>query len=542
MKKRSRLALAVLASATVLATACGDDTKDQPHTGGARGGTGGKSTGGHAGTSAGSPGGSSTAGSGLAGTAGTGGAAGTVSGGAGLAGTISGGAGTSGAPNGGMAGGGMAGGGGVSATGGNVNLGGEGGELDGGGGEAGGNEPPALVGRHHLYVGCADGAGTLQSYLVDGSTVSPITTVLAGGAISNSQLNGDGDRMYVAHTITGGETRITTYTRDTTSGALSVLGTPVNVPYTAGAGGMGGASGAGGRGGRGGRGGASGASGAGGAGGASGAANTAPGPQTLVLDAGEDYLAVPNYFAGNVYVYDVIANGSLGALVSSDAGGTNAHDVVFSNDNTFMLVPYLGSNLIKVYDFNDNTGVIGLQSQASLPEDMSGPRHIALHPNGTWLYSINETAGGATSERGSLDLFDFDPASGALSPVRTYGVPLPSGYSGLKNGAEIVIDPSGSFLYVSMRLDNVATGSVVAYRIGTNGALTLIEQYSSRGVTPRQFSLSSDGKLLVVGNQNSDNIVLFAVNTTTGKLTYVTQRDVCDSPRFARFAEIAVAP
>ena len=54
MKKRSRLALAVLASATVLATACGDDTKDQPHTGGARGGTGGKSTGGHAGTSAGS--------------------------------------------------------------------------------------------------------------------------------------------------------------------------------------------------------------------------------------------------------------------------------------------------------------------------------------------------------------------------------------------------------------------------------------------------------------------------------------------------------
>ena len=88
-----------------------------------------------------------------------------------------------------------------------------------------------------------------------------------------------------------------------------------------------------------------------------------------------------------------------------------------------------------------------------------------------------------------------------------------------------------------MRLDSVALGSVVAYSIdATTGALTLIEQESSRGVTPRQFSLSKDGQLLVVGNQTSNTIAVFRLDPTTGSLTFVSTRDVCASPRFARMA------
>ena len=88
-----------------------------------------------------------------------------------------------------------------------------------------------------------------------------------------------------------------------------------------------------------------------------------------------------------------------------------------------------------------------------------------------------------------------------------------------------------------MRLDSVAQGSVVAYSINTTtGALTLIEQESSRGVTPRQFSLSKDGQLLVVGNQTSNTIAVFRVDAATGGLTFVNTQNVCTSPRFARMA------
>ena len=96
------------------------------------------------------------------------------------------------------------------------------------------------------------------------------------------------------------------------------------------------------------------------------------------------------------------------------------------------------------------------------------PRHIALHPNGTWLYSINEIAGGA------------------------------SGYTGLKSGSEIDIAPAGDLLFVSMRLDNAAEGSLVSYMVNP----------TRRG--------HRDG---------------------AGELArFVGDRDVCDSPRFARVA------
>jgi 6-phosphogluconolactonase len=88
-----------------------------------------------------------------------------------------------------------------------------------------------------------------------------------------------------------------------------------------------------------------------------------------------------------------------------------------------------------------------------------------------------------------------------------------------------------------MRLDSVAQGSIVAYGIdATTGALTVIEQDSSRGITPRQFSLSEDGQVLVVGNQTSNTIAWFRVDPASGALTFVNTRDVCASPRFARMA------
>jgi 6-phosphogluconolactonase (cycloisomerase 2 family) len=64
-----------------------------------------------------------------------------------------------------------------------------------------------------------------------------------------------------------------------------------------------------------------------------------------------------------------------------------------------------------------------------------------------WLYSINETAG-------TIDLFTVNQTNGVLTPVQTFTVPLPSGYTGtLKNGSEIDVAPAGDLLFVSMRLD-----------------------------------------------------------------------------------------
>ncbi len=518
----------LLVGGGLASVACGDDDggSDPVSTGGKGGGggiagsggvrTGGAGSGAQGGAKTGGTGGVAPTG-GSAPTGGTNGGGGTTTGGGDSGGTTGGtvptagaaGSGAGEAGSGGEAGGGAgeAGGGGAAGSGG---AGGSGGldEEGGSGGEAG----EAALSPQHLYVGCADASGSLQAYLFNGTSLSPLGTTLTTGAISNATFNDDQDLMYVAHTVTNGETKITTYTRNTASGALTPLGTPADVPSVA-------------------------PSEEGGAGGAP-AGGTQPGPQTLTLDNGEDFLAVPNYSSNNVYVYEVLGNGSVGEIVSDDSDGEKAHHAIFSSNNNFMLVPYLGSDQITVYAFDEETGEIAFQTDEQMAEDDSGPRHLALHPNGTWLYAIHETAGGASSEAGLLDAFTFNQSTGAITFQDSYEVPLPDGYSGLKNGSEIAFSPSGDFLYVSMRLDNAAEGSIVVFEVNTGGTLSFVQEVSSRGVTPRHFSLSRDGQLLVVGNQNSDTVALFRVDTSSGELTFLDDRDVCDSPRFALFADI----
>ena len=407
----------------------------------------------------------------------------------------------------------------------------DGGRIDGAIDTSGIDGPVAAT--MHLYVGCADSTGTIQTYGLDGLTgaLSPLASFTAGGAISNAEFNDSENHFYVAHMI-GSEAKVSTFTRNPTSGALTLVGSPVAVPYSPPGSGVDGGAVDGGA--------VDGGSSVIDAGAIdAGAPPTNAGPQTLTFDRGRKFVAVPNYYSGYVYIYDVASDESIRSLVAWHTAGINAHHAVFTLNNKYMLVPYLGSNLIQVYGFNATTGAITAAASTILPNANSGPRHIALHSNGKWLYSINETAGGASSTAGTIDFFTVDQTAGTVTSTATFNVPLPTGYTGLKNGSEIEIAPSGSLLFVSMRLDNTAQGSLVSYRIdATTGALTLIEQDGSHGVTPRQFSLSKDGTLLVTGNQNSNTIAVFKVDATAGAMTFVGDRAVCTSPRFARMATI----
>jgi 6-phosphogluconolactonase (cycloisomerase 2 family) len=494
--------LSVLFSTALLVFAgCGDE-------GNGGGGTGGRATGG-AGGMGGTVGKGGTTGAG--GTTGRGGAAG-------------------GAGGVGGAGGRRTGTGGSAVTDGGLDVpfatGGTGGSIDGGIDSPldldGGldtspiDTPPAAP--LHVYVGCADSTGTIQIYSLNNATatLSPVSTFLASGPLSNAEWNDAQDRLYIAY-ANGLDAKLATLSRNASNGALTVVGSPVAVPYSPPGGGVDGGI-------------------DGGVDGGTPAPTTNAGPQTLTFDGTRKFLAVPNYFSGYIYLYRMANDGTVGALVSWHTAGKNAHHAVFTLNNDFMVVPYLGSDLIEVYQFDSTTGAITASGGAALAAN-TGPRHVALHANGKWLYSINEVAGGSGSASGTIDFLTVDQDAGTVSAVTTFEVPLPTGYIGVKKGSEIEISPAGDLLFVSMRLDGVAMGSLVSYRIDQDtGELTLIEQESSHGATPRQFTLSEDGKLLLVGNQDSDSIAVFRVDPATGDMTFVDDRDVCDSPRFVKLA------
>ena len=238
-------------------------------------------------------------------------------------------------------------------------------------------------------------------------------------------------------------------------------------------------------------------------------------PTHLAVDPSGKTLVVVNFGTGTVTALPIQPDGRLGesSFVDQHSGpsvhrepGPHAHGVVFSPDNRFAFVADVGVDRVYSYRVNVPTGEILANDPPLVQvEPGLGPRHLAIHPNGGFLYANNES-------QPSVSVFQVD--GGMLTEIQTLSS-LPADYSG-GSTAEIQIDAEGRFLYVSNRgHDSIAVFAVDA----ASGTLTPVEHVSTQGRTPRNFSLDLTGSYLFAANQNSHTIVLFRVDKETGRLT-----------------------
>jgi 6-phosphogluconolactonase len=77
------------------------------------------------------------------------------------------------------------------------------------------------------------------------------------------------------------------------------------------------------------------------------------------------------------------------------------------------------------------------------------------------------------------------------------------------------VHPSGKFLYGSNRGDD----SIVIYSLDAGGRMTLLGHQKTGGRTPRHFSLDPSGAWLLVADQDSNDLTVFAVDAQAGTLT-----------------------
>jgi 6-phosphogluconolactonase len=244
------------------------------------------------------------------------------------------------------------------------------------------------------------------------------------------------------------------------------------------------------------------------------------GPCHLALDRTGRYLAVANYGGGNFALFPVGADGRLRPATTVVAGDGSepgspkpavrlGHMVGFDAHNRFLVAADKGLDRVLVYRFDASKGVLtpNQPPSAALPPG-SGPRHFAFHPNGRWLFTISELAATITT-------FAWDQASGRLSAsgsVSTRPSDVTTGST-----AEIAVHPSGRFVYGSNR----GHDSIAVFTVGRAGALTLVEYESTRGQTPRNFSLDPTGRWLIVANQQSGTLAVFSIAQNTGALSPV---------------------
>ncbi len=182
------------------------------------------------------------------------------------------------------------------------------------------------------------------------------------------------------------------------------------------------------------------------------------------------------------------------------------HFASFSPGNRFAYINDLGGDSIHIYKPDPATAAMtpaGIYHGAP----GSGARTLHFHPNGHTAYCMNELAS-------TVDVLEWHKADGSLTLVTRIDL-LPADYHGPTRGCDTVITRDGRFVYFANRDDNFLYSFRADFH---SGALTPIARSSCGGKTPRNFTLDPTERWMLVANQDSNWISIFARDPATGKL------------------------
>jgi 6-phosphogluconolactonase len=239
------------------------------------------------------------------------------------------------------------------------------------------------------------------------------------------------------------------------------------------------------------------------------------GPCHLVVDPAGRNVLVANYGGGTVAVLPVGTDGRLGPASSvraHEGSGPNAqrqerphaHGIYLDAAARFALSPDLGADRVFVYRFDAQDGTLEPHGETPL-DPGSGPRHLAFHPTGRYVYVINELLS-------TLSAFSWDPERGVLAPIHTVST-LPPGFSGTSFTAEVEVSADGRFVYGSNRgHDSLAVFAVDQ----ASGRLTPAGHAPVGGKTPRHFAIDPTGGFILAGHQGSGTIAVLRIDPATG--------------------------
>lgn len=231
----------------------------------------------------------------------------------------------------------------------------------------------------------------------------------------------------------------------------------------------------------------------------------------IATDRTGRFLFSASYGDHRVAVSAIDADGIVGAVQQVVPTEPNAHAIQADLSNRHVFATTLGGELLRRFDFDASTGRLSDHAEPRVPMarvdgQRAGPRHLVFHPNGRWLYVLNELDA-------SVALYGIESTTGATMALQRIGS-LPPGFSGAPWAAEIRLSPDGRTLFTSERRSSTLT----AFRIlADSGRLERIGHQATEA-QPRGFAVSPDGRWLIAAGQLSHHVCCHAINPLSGAL------------------------
>jgi 6-phosphogluconolactonase len=242
-------------------------------------------------------------------------------------------------------------------------------------------------------------------------------------------------------------------------------------------------------------------------------------PCHVAVDKTSRFLAVANYMSGSVAGFHLEPDGRIGAQTALLAAkgssvdpkrqaSAHAHQVVFSADDRLLYVPDLGLDKILIYSVGVNDGKLTPHDPPFVSDKAGmGPRHLAFSPDRRFGYLLAEL-------KSYVTVYAVDENAGIFRPIQEISS-LPGNPSDREGAGEILVHPTGNFVYASNR----GPGTIAVYkRDAREGRLQLVETAKVNGTFPRGVEFDPSGTFLLVGDQKGHQFSAMRINPETGQL------------------------
>lgn len=229
---------------------------------------------------------------------------------------------------------------------------------------------------------------------------------------------------------------------------------------------------------------------------------------SLPLEDGADAL--------QVFEYDLSDHGPL-----EQQDTPHPHDVILDPTGRYILVCDLGSDVVRVYAIDRDTGKLDACPSIERPAG-SGPRHGVFWTPTSRIQGSADAMLYIDSELGkTVTAFSVSyPASGcpAFEELQDM-VPYPGGEMA-EDATPSEIRLRGDSVYVSIRSDQGFSpdDSISTLARSSDGKLTFNTLTSAYGTVPRTLVINKAGDLVAIGDQSSSNVAVVRRNPQTGKL------------------------
>ncbi|MGL6312653.1 lactonase family protein [Vibrio sp. WXL103] len=236
-------------------------------------------------------------------------------------------------------------------------------------------------------------------------------------------------------------------------------------------------------------------------------------PCHIDIDSQGQLLALAHYGSGTVTVFNLNETGAMQEQIdclSNPGSGPNlarqeaahAHMVKFLREDDQLAYVDLGTDSIHFYQLDRASLSLELSQTVKLSSG-SGPRHMVFNRDETLAYVVCELT------ETLVVLAKVNQQWQVLSEQRL----LPD-HAVTETAAAIKLSADERYVYVSCREQNILACFAV-----TEQGLSSLQQVTLKGQFPRDFTISQDGLWVVVANQHSSSLEVWARDKDSGLLT-----------------------